>query len=101
MTGSMEFFWRDIQTVKGAVRASLALPHVDIGELREVERSSAFTVADDDMSERLREHVAESSAQASRLTIQRARSIRTQQWHANPPSIAELFAIPILSQVAA
>ncbi|MGE7136021.1 hypothetical protein ACQKIE_00110 [Luteibacter sp. NPDC031894] len=96
----MEFFWRDIQTIKGAVRAALALPHVDIGELREVERSHAYTVPNDDMSDRLREHMTAQAEAAPRLTIKDARAIRTQQWHAKPPSIAELFALPILSQVA-
>jgi len=93
MSGSMEFFWRDIQTVKGAIRAALALPHVDIGELREVERSHAFTEPADDLSDKLRAHMAQQSANAPRMTIQRARAIRTQQWHAKPPSIAELFEI--------
>lgn len=103
MTAPMDFFWRDIQTVKGAVRAALALPHVDIGELREVERSNAFTapsaheLAKEDFDEKFLEGIKRDHG---RMTIQRARAIQTQQWHANPPSIAELFALPILSQVA-
>jgi hypothetical protein len=92
MTGSMAFFWRDIQTIKGAIRAALALPHVDIGELREVERSHAFTAVP--------ERTALPAEPIQRMTIQMAREQRTKAWHANPPSIAELFALPILSQVA-
>lgn len=93
MTGNMAFFWRDIQTVKGAIRAALALRHVDIGELREVEWSNAFTAEP--------EPTVVPMEPAQRMTIQMAREQRTQAWHANPPSIAELFALPILSQVAA
>jgi len=101
MSGNMAFFWRDIQTVKGAVRAALALPHVDIGELRQIERSHAYVDAEPTVSDRMREHFDAMADHAPRMTIQRARTLRTQQWHANPPSIAELFALPILSQVAA
>lgn len=103
MSGSMEFFWRDIQTVKGAVRAALALPHVDIGELREVERSHAYTEPTDherakaDFDEKF---LADIQREHGRMTIKRARAMRTEQWHAKPPSIHELFALPILSQVA-
>jgi hypothetical protein len=92
MTGNMAFFWRDIQTVKGAIRAALALPHVDIGELREVERSNAFTTAPDP--------TVVPMEPIQRMTIQMAREQRTKAWHASPPSITELFALPILSQVA-
>lgn len=98
MTAPMDFFWRDIQTVKGAIRAALALPHVDIGELREVERSNAFTVpeASNDRSG----GVSQPYHSHERVTIRMARESRTRSWHANPPSIAELFALPILSRVA-
>lgn len=92
MTGSMTFFWRDIQTVKGACRAALALPHVDIGELRQVEASHAYTMAP--------EPPAMPAAPIQRMTIQMAREQRTKAWQANPPSIAELFAIPIIAKVA-
>jgi len=98
MSGSMDFFWRDIQTVKGAVRAALALPHVDIGELREVERSQAFT--DPSQSNDRSGAVAQPHHAPERVTIRMAREMRTRAWHANPPSIAELFALPILSRVA-
>jgi hypothetical protein len=92
MTGSMAFFWRDIQTVKGACRAALALPHVDVGELRQVQASQAYTVA--------AEAPAMPAAPIARLTIKEARERQTKAWQANPPSLAELFALPILARVA-
>ena len=95
VTGSMDFFWRDIQTLRGALRAALALPHVDIGELRQVQASQAYAVAPEPIQ--ALEAMAEP---VKRMTIQMAREQRTKAWHANPPSIQELFALPILSQVA-
>ncbi|NII54387.1 hypothetical protein [Luteibacter sp. SG786] len=92
MTAPMDFFWRDIQTVKGAIRAALALPHVDIGELRQVQASGAYTIDPEPPSI--------PSHEPHRLTIKDARAMRTKAWHDNPPSIAELFALPILSRVA-
>lgn len=101
MTGSMEFFWRDIQTIKGACRAAIALPHVDIGELRAVQASHAYAVPPEHVSSDRSGGVPQPHHEHGRLTIRMAREMKTRQWHANPPSIAELFAAPILSQVMA
>jgi hypothetical protein len=102
MTGSMAFFWRDIQTVKGACRAALALPHVDIGELRQVERSSAFVAPAEEWPKAMMRKVYEDGIEpaTARVTVQMARSAHTKRWQDSPPSIAELFALPILAQVA-
>lgn len=89
---NMAYFWRDIQTVKGACRAAMAFPHLDIGELRAVEANGAYTVAAADSVAPV--------AEPKRLTIKDARERQTKAWQANPPSIAELFALPILRQVA-
>lgn len=99
MTGSMAFFWRDIQTIRGACRAAIALPHVDIGELREVERSGSYPVQPGVVSNNLARGVAQLHHEHGRITIRMARDRQTRAWQANPPSIAELFAIPIIAGV--
>lgn len=97
MTGSMAFFWRDIQTIRGACRAAIALPHVDIGELREVERSGSYPVQPEVVGNDRSGGVAQLHHSHGRLTIRMARDRQTKAWQVNPPSIAELFAIPILA----
>lgn len=97
MSGSMPFFWRDVQTIRGACRAAIALPHVDIGELREVERSGSYPIQP--VSNDRPDGVAQLHHENGRMTIRMARDRQTKAWQANPPSIAELFAIPILAGV--
>ena len=91
MTVPIAFFWRDVQTLKGACRAAMAYPRLDIGELRAVQANGAYTVAPEAPTVPMPE--------PRRLTIKDARASRTKAWHANPPSIAELFALPILAEV--
>ncbi|MDQ7996073.1 MAG: hypothetical protein AAGC76_09490 [Luteibacter sp.] len=100
MSGNMAFFWRDIQTVRGAVRAALALPHVDIAELRQVQASHAYTVAPEPPVADMEKAYGAIHANKRRMTIQMAREQRTKAWQANPPSLADLFALPILAQVS-
>ncbi len=100
MTGSMAFFWRDIQTIRGACRAAIALPHVDIGELRAVQAGGAYPVTPDEQGAPMPSGIADLHEAHGRVTVQMARSAHTKRWQDSPPSIADLFAIPIIAKVA-
>jgi hypothetical protein len=88
------FFWRDIQTLRGAIRAAISRPRLDVGELRAVEDNRAFTASQDELKD-----AGYTAPHRVSLQSRQARDWQTKQALAHPPSLRDLFAGAMQRQV--
>jgi hypothetical protein len=90
------FFWRDVQTLQGAIRAALSRPNLDLGELRAIEVNEAFTVQSG-----VAELPVAGKESLRRLSLhsRQFRDLATAQAIANPLSLRDLFACAMQRQL--